>query len=251
MKKLLIALLVILLLVVGGVMVVASQAGSLIRSAVVEYGPQITGTTITLDDVSLSLMNGHAKIKGLAVGNPQGFSAEHIAKVGEVELKLDVNSLFGNDIRINKILVDGAELTYEPGSKGSNIDVLKREIEKRTAALVGDSQSAEEQSQESTKALVIDDLYVNNTKINVVTKLLAGKGASLTIPDIHMEDIGKDEGGASAADVINELVAIITQSATKGVGELISPEQLKEALDKNVSDKVKGVSDKLKGLFGR
>ena len=113
------------------------------------------------------------------------------------------------------------------------------------------SEEADAGPEEPGTPIVIDDLYVNNTKVSVVAKLLGSKGASVVIPDIHLEDIGKEEGGASAAEVVNELVTIITQSATGSVGEILSPEQLKGAIDDAVTDKVKDVSDKLKGFFSK
>ena len=251
MKKFLIVLLVVLVLLGGGVFYVASQAGDIIRTAVVEYGPEITGTPVTLDSVSLSLLLGNAKINNLVIGNPDGFKSEDAVRVGVVEVQLDVNSLFGDAIHIQKILVDGAELTYELAGGGSNIDALKRNVEERTAALLGSGDEADASAEESTTALIIDDLFVNNTKVKVVAKLLGGKGASVTIADIHMEDIGKEEGGSSAAEVVNKLVAIITKSATGSVGQILSTDQLKGAVDDAVTDQVKGVSDKLKGLFSK
>ena len=134
MKKLLIALAVLILLVVIAIVVVASQAGSLIQRGVETYGPEITGTSVRLSDVDISLLSGHASINNLVVGNPKGFKTAEAFRVGEVSVTLDVVSLFSDQIRIEKILIAGAELTYEQVNKRSNIDALKRNVEKNTGA---------------------------------------------------------------------------------------------------------------------
>ena len=126
MKKLSIVLVVLILLVVIAVVVVASQAGNLIQRAVETYGPEITGTSVTLSDVDISLLSGNASINNLVVGNPKGFKTDNAFRVGEVSVKLDLKSLFSEQIRIEKILIDSAELTYEQINKRSNIDALRK-----------------------------------------------------------------------------------------------------------------------------
>ena len=37
------------------------------------FGPQAAGVPVTLDSVSLSLFSGSAALKGLVVGNPEGY----------------------------------------------------------------------------------------------------------------------------------------------------------------------------------
>jgi len=251
MKKLSIALVVLILLVVVAVVVVASQAGNLIQRGVETYGPEITGTSVTLSDVDISLLSGHASINNLVVGNPKGFKTENAFKVSKVSVDLDVGSLFSEQIRINKILIDGAELTYELINKRSNIDALKRNVEKNTAAggAAGNA-AADDQGGGSDVQVVIDDLYINGTQVNVRADVLGKQEQqSVTIADIHLQNLGKNGSDGSIAAVVDEVVRLVTKAATKAAMEELGERKVKEAIDKTKGDALQKLDDKLKSLF--
>jgi len=251
MKKLLIAVGVLVLLVVVAVLVVASQAGSLIKDGIESYGPEITGTSVTLSGVDVSLLSGNASINNLVIGNPKGFKSREAFRVGEVSVKLDVGSLFSEQIRIEKILIDGAELTYEQLNKTSNIDALKRNVERNTGASSGGSDTGD--SGASDVQLVIDDLYINGTQVNASVSVLGkDEQKSVTIPDIHLKDLGKD-GDGSVAAIVDEVVSLVTKAATKAVVNELGKRKVQEAIDKKKGEalqKLDGkLGDKLKDLF--
>ena len=252
MKKLSIALVVLILLVVIAVVVVASQAGSLIQRGVETYGPEITGTSVRLSDVDISLLSGHASINNLVVGNPKGFKSAEAFRVGEVSVKLDVRSLFSERIRIEKILIDGAVLTYEQINKRSNIDALKRNVEKNTGASA--SASADDQGGARDVQVAIDDLYINGTQVNVLADVLGKQEQqSVTIPDIHLQNLGKDGSDGSIAAVVDEVVRLVTKAATKAAMKELGERKVKEAIDEKTGEALKKLDDKLgeklKGLF--
>jgi len=243
MKKLLIAVGILILLVVIAVVVVTSQAGSLIKDGVETYGPDITGTPVTLSGVSVSLLSGSASINNLVVGNPKGFKSSEAFRVSKVAVKLDVGSLFSEQIRIEKILIDGAELTYEQMNKTSNIDALKRNVERNTGSTSTASDTGE--SGGSDVQLVIDDLYINGTQVNALVAVLGKEEArSVTIPGIHLEDLGKG-GDGSVAAIVDEVVELVTKAATKAVVDELGKKKIQEAIDKKKGEAMKKLDDKL------
>lgn len=251
MKKILAVVVGVIAVVAILVGVAASQSGSIIRHAVEEFGPDITGTSVVLSDVDVSLIAGTASIKNLVIGNPEGFKSDSAVRVGEVAVLLDIKSLFSDRIHVKRILVDAAELTYELGNGGSNINVLQRNIEQRTAALAGEEAAPGDGDQESPTTLMIDDVFVNGTRVNLVASLLGGKGAGVTLPDLHLEDIGQEGDGASPADAVKEVFGAVTKSVGVNVTKVLPTDQIKGAVDKAVEEKLKGVGGKLKGLFGK
>lgn len=254
MKKLMIAAGVLVLLVIIAVVVIASQAGSLIKDGVERYGPDITGTPVTLSGVDVSLLSGNASINNLVIGNPAGFKSREAFRVGEVSVKLDINSLFSEQIRIEKILIDGAELTYEQVNKRSNIDALKSNVEKNTGTGGGGSASSAQGSDASPVQLVIDDVYINNTKVNVSARLLnKEEQRSVTIPDIHLKDLGKGGSDGSVAAIVDEVVRLVTKEATRAVVDELGKQKIQEAIDQKKGEALQKLDeklgDKLKGLF--
>jgi len=252
MKKIILVILGIIAVIAIIAGIAASQSGAIIRHAVEEYGPELTGTSVVLSDVDVSILSGSASIKNLEIGNPQGYKSKNAVKVGEVAVLLDVKSLFSDKILIHKILVQGAELTYELGKGGSNISALQRNIEHRTAQLAGSSDdSSAVEDTESGKKLMINDVFIKGTKVNLVASLLGGKGTSATIPDIHLEDIGKGDDGATPAEAAKKVFGAISKNVGSNMSKIIPADQIKESVDKAVEEKLKGAGDKLKGLLDR
>lgn len=249
MKKLSIVLVVLILLVVIAVVVVASQAGNLIQRAVETYGPEITGTSVTLSDVDISLLSGNASINNLVVGNPKGFKTDNAFRVGEVSVKLDLKSLFSEQIRIEKILIDSAELTYEQINKRSNIDALRENVEKNTGSK-GGSGGGSGQGGSSDVKVTIDHLYINGTQVNVRAAVLGKEEQeSVTLPDMHLKDLGKGGSDGSIAAIVDEVVRLVTKAATKAAVKELGEKKVKEAIDKKKGEVLKKLDDKLKDLF--
>jgi len=228
MKKIVISLGILILLIAGGLVYMAGQAGGLIRQAVVDHGPDLTGSAITLDKVNVSLLDGTAGLQGLVIGNPKGFKSDHAFKLDAVNISLKLNSLLENVVRVKEIRIEGAELIYEIGTKGNNIARLQKNVESYVAGLGLKS------SEEETK-FIIDDIYINGTKVKLASDLLGGKGAALVLPDMHLEKIGNDEKAASAGEVAKRVFSVINGSLSKHVS--------KEMLDKTLKDVKKKLGD--------
>ena len=60
-----------------------------IKSGVETYGPRVTQTPVTLEDVQLSILSGSGMLKGLHVGNPEGYNSENIFALGQIDLKVN------------------------------------------------------------------------------------------------------------------------------------------------------------------
>jgi hypothetical protein len=78
MKKLLvriaIGLVVLIVLVALGIHFFLDSA---VKKGVETLGPKMTKVDVKLDSVSISLLSGSGKIKGLVVGNPEGYKTPH------------------------------------------------------------------------------------------------------------------------------------------------------------------------------
>ena len=74
MKKILIgALVVVVILIVVAVIGVSVFLDGAIKKGVETIGPEIAKVDIKLDGVSLSILSGSGSVKGLVVGNPEGY----------------------------------------------------------------------------------------------------------------------------------------------------------------------------------
>jgi hypothetical protein len=115
--------------------------------------------------------------------------------------------------------------------------------------------------------LVIENLYIRGGKLNVSAGFLQGKTLGASLPDIHLKNIGKKQGGASPGEIVEKVINAIRQQTTKaiiplgldklaraaeagvkGAAELIE-KGAKGALG-SVEEGVKSAGDALKGLLG-
>lgn len=253
MKKLLIGVLVIVAIGAGAMYYLSSNAGGMIKDGVETYVPPIIGAKVALGDVKLDPANGAAALTGLMIGNPEGFKTEHAFKIDNMSVKLDVASLTSDVIHINEVRLDAPDMIYEIGSNGNNIGKIQENVEAYVAGLdLGNSDSNES----GELKYIVDHVYINDTKVKIASDLLGGRGAGVTLPDLHIADIGKRENGAIATDVLKQIFGVVNASVSKVAQDEVLGDitgQVEDAAGnavKDLEDKVVDqVGSKLKGLI--
>lgn len=275
MKKVLSIIgIVILVLIV----VIVLFLGNIIKTAIETVGPKVAGVPITVEKVRVNPLTGLVHVKALVVGNPEGFKTESLMALNEFKLDMSLASLMSDTIVIKQILIDAPEITYEKSLKSSNFAELQKNLAPEEPAEPEEEVEKPEKEKGAGKKVVIEDFQLTNAKVNVTITALGGKKMTLPLPAIQMQDIGKDSGGASPAEVVSEVFGSIKDAVTKAVaaGADIAGDALKGAGDmagdamKNVSgaagdtmknvggaatDAAKGATDAIKkgigGLFGK
>ncbi len=232
----------LLIIVVALALFIQFGLGSLVKTGINNFGPDVLGTDVSVESVTISPLTGDVRIKNLVVQNPQGFSDNPMFALGEVVVDLEVLSLFGDKIRIAEITVDSPLIRYERGlGSGSNLDALQ-------AGLAGDSAAEDAPAEdtapaetaaadESGKGVEIDVVSLRGAKVKVA---FSGVGATLPLPPLTVKDIGKNEGGASIPEAIEKVLSAIVGA----IAELDTSSVIKGA-----GDAVKGGLDALKSLF--
>jgi uncharacterized protein involved in outer membrane biogenesis len=234
------AIVVVLIVVV---VVGISKLGPIVKMAVNKYGPQITGTELHVDDVGISIFSAEAKLKKFFLGNPKGFKSPSAMKVGSVYVDVDEGSITKNPIIINSIEVAGPEITYEKRGKTDNFQSILSNVQKNVPK--GESAKKEPAKAGPAKKLIINDFIIKNGKVNLAVEIPGGvlgdQEIKADLPDIHLKDIGKKKGGASAAEVAKEIFAALEElgKAAKGATDIVE----------GAGKKAEGVADKVKGLF--
>jgi hypothetical protein len=256
-----VVLLVVIIAVVGGFLYFS---GDVIKAAVEKLGPEMTKAKVTLDKVDISFTSGEGTLSGLFVGNPSGFKTDHAFQLGKIGVKVDTGSITSDTVVIKSIVIDAPDVTYELAGGTNNLDAIQKNVTDYTGGGGGGGGG----SSEGGKKLVIEDLRIQNGKVNVSASFLQGKSLSAPLPTIHMTNIGKDSGGASPAEVAKKIIASITSAATKAVQPLNLDDMAKKAGEalsgatKAIGESTSGatgtmkegagaVGDKIKGLLGK
>lgn len=246
MKKILIGLAAIIVLVVGALVYVYVNLDDIVKSTIEEAGTRVTLADVTVDGVSIETTQNTAAISGLMVGNPDGFNTDYAFSLGNISVRLDGSTLTSDTIRIIEVIVDSPSVIYELGNGSSNIATIQRNVEafvQRVSGPTGaggsdgDASGDAADSGSGTK-VIIDNVYVRNGDVGVSAGFLQGKKLSASLPEIHLTDIGKDDGGATPAEVASEILTAINASVFKAVSNL------------NVDGLLQGVGDLGKGVVG-
>jgi hypothetical protein len=205
------------------VMVLLSNIGSLIKTAVETYGREALQAKVTLAEADVSVKNGQGRLAGLVVGNPQGFATPAALRLGEVKVTLDTARTTKDVIVLKEIVIAAPQVTYEMASGGSNFDALQKNAQAYARKMGAGGAKKEEKkgaNQDGGPKLIIDNLYVRDGKVGVSHALLKGKQLDAPLPNIHLKDIGKDKKGATPEEVGERLMASISQGARNAAGTL-------------------------------
>lgn len=258
MRKLLIAGGVVVTLIVGGAVYLFSSLDNIVKKIIEDVGSEVAGVKVSVGGVKIVLREGTASITGLSVANPPGFSSDPAFKLGEISVALDIGSLNKNPIVVKDVLIGAPAVSYELASGGSNLDAIQRNVKAFTAKRGGGkAEPAKEAAKEPAKTgeaseekkLVINRLVISEGQVKLAAGGIPGAATTANLPKIEMKDIGKDSGGASAAQVAQKVMDALVNGAVKSgssLGNLVG----------NVGDKAKALipgdaGNALKGLLGK
>jgi uncharacterized protein involved in outer membrane biogenesis len=265
LKKLLVVLGVLVAFAVIGLVILYLSLGRIVKTGVETVGSTVTKCPITVDSVDLALLRGRVTIKGLVVGNPEGFKTDSAFELGEVNVRLQPKSFFSDTIIIEDVLIDEPQFTYEVGMGKTNIGRILDNVE----AWTGPAEKKPEEKPEAGagKQVQIDHLLVDKGKVRISATVMQGAAVPIPLPQVEMNDIGKQGEKKSPAEVIAQVLQKVLGSVTdivKQSGKLkdlgiktlegtvnVGEDAMKKGTDsvKDVGEKAKeGVSNLLKGF---
>jgi uncharacterized protein involved in outer membrane biogenesis len=201
----------------------------IVEESVNRFGPEITGTTVTLEKSSLKPWNGAGSLSGLAIGNPPQFGNENAFSLGEIEVDVDLSSLTSDVIIIDRIAIIQPEVLYLNDGSTDNLRALMANITSRFG-------SGEQTSEESvnTKKIIIDEFIFSDGRVSASHALLGDQRLTINLPDLELTGIGRNTGGATLKEAGQQIFAYLNQEIRSQVG---SSEMYSQALQQ-VEDRV-------------
>ena len=259
----------VVVIIVAGVVTLLSSLDSLIKTAVETVGTEVAGVTVSLDKASVSASSGSGSLSGLNVGNPPGFKTDQAFSLGQVSITLDTSTVTSDPVVIKEVIIARPEITYEIGNSGTNLDTIQSNVSVYSA---GQSSGGEAESGGEGPNFIIENLYLRGGQVNVMASQFLDNTMSAPLPDIHLTDIGKAEGGATpgeiAQQVMDQVLADISGAVsqidisgiTKNLGdsakkalESVDTKAIQEgagSLGESTGGAVEGASDAVKKLLG-
>ena len=250
MKKVVLGAILVLLITIGfGVYSLLSNLDSLVKSAIETYGSEATQTSVRVDNVKIVLQDGSGAIRGLTIGNPNGFATPNAFSLGEIATQIDLKSLSEDVPVIEHITIRAPEVFFELNEKGqNNLDKLKSNLQSGAST---SSSSSSAKSGGSEPKLIIRKLIFSGG--NIYARVVpTDKDYELKLPNIQMNDLG-GKTGATPSQIASQALKVLTDRALaeikkKGIDQYKT--QLEGEVNKRLDAEKDKVGDKLKGVLG-
>ena len=235
---------VIILAIAGAAAYVFLNSGSLVKSAIEEFGPDYLGVEVTVSEVNLELTAGSAQIKGLSIGNPEGFDGPPMMKLGEMKVVLDPSQISDSLVVLKHVLIDSAEIAAIANGQRTNFQQLMDNLQSRAGST---DEAASDSAAASEMKFIIDRFEFTNAKASLASDLLGD--IDLVLPDIRLQDIGRKSNGATAAEVAEQILEPITAAiSSAAVKQGLDIEGVRQNVESSIKEKI---SSGLRGLTDR
>lgn len=243
----------------------SSLLNKAIKGGVEKYGPMVTQTDVTLQEVDLSILSGQGTLTNLNIGNPDGYKSADIFALGEVDVNIDIGSIFSDKIIIEHIIIRKPAISYEKTLLSSNVKELLENIEEFTGVsedAAEDPQPGSSPEKEGAKQqVVIKKLLIEDGAVYVGAM---GVGQEVALPKIELYNLGEGGNTASIAQVSEEIISAVLKAIGPAIADAkeLLKKQGQAALDEAskgnleglgdaASDAVDKASESIKGLFGK
>ncbi len=254
MKKLLKFLVVaVVVLIVAVMLLVSFGIGPIIKTGMETIGPKATGVEMTVESVKVSPLTGSAQIKGLFIGNPEGFKSKSLVELKNFEVSIDLKSLLTDTVVIRKIIIEKPLFTYERHLKTDNIKEIQKNVEnfsgpteEPTGEAAVEKPAEEPKKKKPGKKVIIEQLAIRDAQVNL--KIAGLPTAPVPILDIEKTNIGKKGGGTSLAKAVTEIISALYESIVSAVANVGDIGEMASGALKGAGDTLKGTTDSLKGV---
>src|SRR5581483_12024276 len=164
MKKILRwGLIAILLLIVLGALAVHFFLDGAIKHGVETKGPELARVDVKLEGVHISPLSGSGNLKGLLIGNPEGYKSPHAITVSNASLALKPASLLGDKLIIHSINLQAPDINLEIGLGGNNLSKILDNLNQTTA---GSSPNEKEKEKKEGRKMQVDDFLISGAKVH-------------------------------------------------------------------------------------
>lgn len=204
-------------IIMVAVLVLFLSINKIVSSAIEDYGNDITGTTVTVERVSISPFSGSGNVYGLSVDNPEGFEYENALTIDKISLSIDLFTLLSNDILVHEVTVIGLTLFVEQNLPENNIYSILQHM--------GDVSKSET----STVNLVIEHFLLDEGTMQLTSTIGEERSSSVSISRVELTDVGRE---GAQEDVYKTVEYIARETAENALSDVANSglEQLQDAI---------------------
>ncbi|MEX0608675.1 MAG: hypothetical protein WD016_09990 [Balneolaceae bacterium] len=172
----------------------------MVKSAIENKGSELLQTSVTVNKVDISIFGGTGSLSGLSVENPEGFSDKPALQFDRADIRLQLSSLFSDEIVVHELIIRGPEVFFEQQEARANLKTLNDNF----------NSSADD----SEMALIIDYFLLEDGLISVSTSIDRERSGEATIERFELEGIGRD-GNSTVKESLRQILEPLLQRAVR------------------------------------
>lgn len=176
----------------------------LVKDGIEKVGPTVTKVDVKLKKVRLSPLSGKGRLMGFTLGNPGGFKSATSITWDEATLEVDPASFLRDEIIIKSVRIASPFITYETRLTTNNLKELMQGMTGKPAT---------PEPAKPSKKVVVKDLLITGGRVKLASSLLGGAGATLSMPDIHLTNLGEKGSGISTPQLLSLVLGTLTETS--------------------------------------
>lgn len=123
-------MLTLIILVAGLCWAVSANVDNMIKGTIQQKMTALINAEVTLANLETDLFSGRIVITDLVMANPKGYRSDHLIRLGDVQVMIDIRSLNSDVIIIESIQLNDVDVVIEEKSIGQiNIKTLIETVE--------------------------------------------------------------------------------------------------------------------------
>ena len=221
------------------------RVDKIVKNLIIDQGTQALGQQVSVGKIDTSILGSSIKISNVEIKNLDGFKNKNIIQIKNINVNFTFTSLFKDTIVINDINIDGATLYYEVLINNKevkdNVGLFKPALKNSASSSSKEMEASKElepknQSKKKNKDFLINQLTINNTKINASSEFL-DINKDINLNKMSFNNVGTAEKSTKFKEVLQMVFANVLLN--------INNEVIQGDLKNKIKDKVKNLKNKI------
>ena len=221
------------------------RVDKIVKNLIIDQGTQALGQQVSVGKIDTSILGSSIKISNVEIKNLDGFKNKNIIQIKNINANFAFTSLFKDTIVINDINIDGATLYYEVLINNKevkdNVSFFKPALKNSVSSSSKETEASKElesknQSKKKNKDFLINQLTINNTKINAFSEFL-DINKDINLNKMSFNNVGTAEKSTKFKEVLQMVFANVLLN--------INNEVIQGDLKNKIKEKVKNLKNKI------
>jgi uncharacterized protein involved in outer membrane biogenesis len=221
------------------------RVDKIVKNLIIDQGNQALGQQVSIGKIDTSILGSSIKISNIEIKNLDGFKNKNVIQIKNINANFVLTSLFKDTVVIKDISIDGATLYYEVLINNKevkdNVSSFKPALKNSVGSSAKEIEASKElesrnQSKKKTKNFLINQLTINNTKINAFSEFL-DINKDITLNKMSFNNVGTAEKSTKFKEVLQMVFGNVLLN--------INNEVIQSDLKNKIKDKVRNLKNKI------